>query len=556
MIGLPNILLSICIVCNVGLAVFIYTQDRKSHTNRMFAMFVIFLALWAAVLVGYNLVTDLTIALYLLKSSYVAALLIGVTFYFFSIYFPSDKDPSRDHQLMIFLPAIALILAIFSPTFLTLGIIVHPWGKETVLGLPEYLTFVGFFTYLFVGGLLRIWWKGFQAKKRLLRMQLFAIAGSVSIAGALGMYFNLILPSPFFEDFRYVWSGPLFTFCIAITITYSIFRFRLFNAKAILAELLVFFLWISILTQTLLAEPGQAQLISLGLLIMVILVGILLMRSVHAEVETRERVEKLAQNLEEANTRLRELDRQKSEFIGIAAHQLRTPIAAIKGYSSLILEGSYGKTTKSLHEVTKTIFDSSARMADTIADFLNVTRIEQGKMEYHMETMDLSETVASTIATFQLAAKEKKLSLTFETDTCPQSAHTIIADPGKIQHVINNLIDNAIKYTPAGAVTVRILCDQQKRTIRVEVKDTGAGIPEDAIGGLFMKFVRARNAKNINVTGSGLGLFVAREMIEAHKGRIWAESAGEGKGSTFIFELPLANPNDIEQSAQSGSIRV
>ena len=131
----------------------------------------------------------------------------------------------------------------------------------------------------------------------------------------------------------------------------------------------------------------------------------------------------------------------------------------------------------------------------------------------------------------------------------------IYADPGKIQHVINNLIDNSIKYTPEGSVSVHVSCDKEKKTIRVEVKDTGAGIPKDAIGGLFVKFVRARNAKNINVTGSGLGLYVARQMIEAHQGKIWAESEGEGKGATFIFELPLGIPQSIEQSPESGSIR-
>lgn len=335
---------------------------------------------------------------------------------------------------------------------------------------------------------------------------------------------------------------PIMNFAVIlypIVIGYAILRLQLFDIRVATAQGLTFLLWLFVGMRVLLSPNPQEAYINGTLFVAVVLLGFFLIRSVNKEIITRIKIEKLAIDLELANVRLKELDRQKSEFIGIAAHQLRTPIAAIKGYSSLLLEGSYGNLPKHFHDVVKTIFDASDRMADTILDFLNVTRIEQGKMEYTKEDMDLEETIRNTIATFQLSAKEKKLTLAYTSDNCTKEKHHIVADPGKIQHVINNLLDNAIKYTAEGSITVHLSCNQTAKTIRVTVTDTGAGIPEDSIKGLFEKFVRARNAKNINVTGSGLGLYVARQMIEAHGGTIWAESAGEGKGAVFIFELPL-----------------
>ena len=168
-----------------------------------------------------------------------------------------------------------------------------------------------------------------------------------------------------------------------------------------------------------------------------------------------------------------------------------------------------------------------------IEDFLNITRIELGRMKYEFVTLNFKELAEKVVNDQQSAAKQKGVVLNYHAEG---GKYTINADPGKINQVISNLIDNAIKYTPAGAVDVTV--NDGKGVVRLAVKDSGVGIPAEVMSKLFEKFVRADDAGKINYAGTGLGLYVAKQMVEAHKGKIWAESEGAGKGSTFIVELP------------------
>jgi len=539
MLDLPNIFLSITAVCNIGLAIFINRRNRKSPTGFFFALFTIFLAFWAIALIGYSIVDDHFVALYLMKASYVSALIIGVGFYFFSIVYPNEKEPSKLHQFVITALLLAFIIPLFFfSTFFTKFIVEHPWGKETILGLPEYCLFVGLFSFLFVGGLIRTWVKVLRSVG-IIRIRLLFVALSVTFAGLLGMYFNLYLPSPFLQDFRYIWSGPLFTFFIATTIVYSIFRFKLFDVRVITAELFTFALWMFILVQTLLAPDPKQQITNALLLIATIIIGIFLIRSVNKEVDSREKLEVLAKKLQTANSRLRELDRQKSEFLSIATHQLRGPLAGIRGHLSLIIDGSYGKMPARAKEVIEKIFFSSGLLTQTINDFLDVSRIEQGSMQYDMKTFECDSLVKEVVEELQPLAKERNLKLSFA-DECDGQC-TVHADYAKLRHIFFNLVDNATKYTEKGWIKATVKKDPKKKILRVEISDSGIGIGKDEIAGLFEKFVRARGASGINIHGTGLGLYVAREMVEVHKGKIWAESEGKGKGSTFVVELPTSS---------------
>lgn len=538
MLDIPNILLSITALCNAGLVLFIYTKNRASPINIYFGLFALFLSFWALVLLQFRLIDDLELALYLMKASYVCALLIGVSFYFFSFSFPENKMPSTLHQSLVTVVSLVFIgLLLLNKTFLTREVVQHSWGKEVLLNIPEFLFFATIFVYLFCGGLLRIWHKYF-ASQGILRYQSFAVGASVTLAGITGMYFNLWLPSPYLQNFKYIWSGPLFTFLIALTITYSIFRFKLFNTKVIVTELVTFALWVFFFVQLLLSDSMQALMINIVLFGVITAIGLLLIKSVQAEVEAREKVERLAKDLEKANARLKELDRQKTEFVSIASHQLRSPLTAIKGYASLLLEGSYGKVSAAGTDAIKKIFDSSRYMAASIEDFLSVSRIELGTAKYDMKPLDAASMAKEVTEELIPAAKDKQLELAFK-DRCDGKC-SIVGDIGKLRQVVLNLIDNSIKYTPKGGITVTTELDSVKRVVRITITDTGVGIPTEVMPTLFKKFSRAKNANEVNVMGTGLGLFVAKQFVEAHKGKLWAESLGQGKGSSFIIELPLA----------------
>lgn len=261
----------------------------------------------------------------------------------------------------------------------------------------------------------------------------------------------------------------------------------------------------------------------------------LLIRSVNKEVQNREKGERLARYLANANARLRELDKQKTEFVSIASHQLRSPIAAIKGYTSMIVEGSYGKVNENLDEPLKRILESGQRIGVMVDDFLNVSRIEQGRMTYDMRRHDVCDIIHSVTKELQVVANEKGLRLEAG---CSKKGFYVNADEGKLKQIFSNLIDNAIKYTPKGSITVTVQKLEKEQKILVKIKDTGIGIAPEEVPKLFQKFNRASNANEANVLGTGLGLYIAREIMKAHEGWIDVESEGLGKGSTFTVELP------------------
>ncbi len=257
----------------------------------------------------------------------------------------------------------------------------------------------------------------------------------------------------------------------------------------------------------------------------------------------------LYQDLEHKNVELNALNVQKTEFISVASHQLRGPLTAIKGYASLVLEGDFGEISVPVREAIETMFKSTQALVVIVGDYLDVSRIEQGKMRYDFSDFDIQPFIASIINEFQPNVKVSGLSLTFNTK---KGDYFIHADQGKVKQVISNLLDNAIKYTPRGKIEVTVLRTPSDK-IQVIFKDTGVGIPADVMPKLFDKFSRAPGASQTNITGTGLGLYVAKKMMEAHRGRVWAESEGKDKGSTFILELDALHktPNALNTKLET-----
>lgn len=241
--------------------------------------------------------------------------------------------------------------------------------------------------------------------------------------------------------------------------------------------------------------------------------------------------------LQDANEHLKQLDTAKSEFLSIASHQLRTPISALKGYLSMMLEGDFGPVPPKQRQVISDLFESAARLARLINIFLNVSRIESGRFKLDKTMVNMNDLVDSVIKELQVQAKGKNIQLNFKPDKLlPQ----MYLDSDKIREVILNLVDNAIKYTPKGSITIETY--QEGKEFHFKSMDTGIGIrPEDAKS-LFRKFVRGTGIAQINTQGSGLGLYIAQRVVTEHGGRIWVESPGLDKGSAFHFVLPIMEP--------------
>lgn len=234
-------------------------------------------------------------------------------------------------------------------------------------------------------------------------------------------------------------------------------------------------------------------------------------------------------------TREKRIERVKSEFVSIAAHQLRTPLTGIKWSLNALLEEDLGKLGKDQKKLVSDGYDATLRLIELINDLLDTARIEEGRFGFRFINQSITPMVERVFKRYRSIAKEKGISLNLELpkDKLP----SMNLDEEKIGIVIDNLIDNAIKYTiPGGTVRIQVVKDKQHVTIRVI--DTGIGIPKSQYHRVFTKFFRAVNAQLAETSGTGLGLYVARNIVTEHKGTFSFESK-ENKGSTFSFSLPI-----------------
>ncbi len=242
----------------------------------------------------------------------------------------------------------------------------------------------------------------------------------------------------------------------------------------------------------------------------------------------------VSEKLKEANQQLKILDAARAEFITMASHQLRTPPSSIKWFLSAILADEFGKIDGELREALRKIDATNSSQISLIDALLNVSRIERGKLEFVYEVADLLEITALTVDQLQPLAQQKNLKLRFVKPTT--GLPKIVMDKEKIHQVVSNMIDNAIKYSKQGEILVSL--QQTATNLELKVKDTGKGMEKDELYAAFQKYGRGKDSKKY-AAGLGLGMYLAKVIVDQHNGKIWAESKGIGQGSIFAFSLPI-----------------
>lgn len=234
-------------------------------------------------------------------------------------------------------------------------------------------------------------------------------------------------------------------------------------------------------------------------------------------------------------TREKAIDKLKSQFVSVAAHQLRTPLSIIKWSLGMLLGGDIGKITKDQEQTVDKAFQTNERMIRLVNDLLNVSRIEEGRYVYQPKIVQFEELVKDICDSSKDRIKAKKIS--FKLNLGKSKKEKVVkVDVEKMTLAIKNLVDNAISYTPSGGeIEVKVKRGRQK--IEFSIRDTGMGIPKKEQDKVFSRFFRGTNAVKKETEGTGLGLFISKNIIEAHDGKIWFESK-EHKGTTFYFTLP------------------
>jgi two-component system, NtrC family, sensor histidine kinase KinB len=239
----------------------------------------------------------------------------------------------------------------------------------------------------------------------------------------------------------------------------------------------------------------------------------------------------------------KQFEEMKLDFVSMAAHELRTPLTSLKGYLYILVRDYKDTFDEKESTILMRVNIATQRLVGLVENLLNVTRIERGALTVHLEPSDWITNVKQVISDLTDQAKDKKLELVFEE---PQDmVPSVFVDKFRINEVLTNLLSNAINYTQPGG-HIRIWIEQTETEIVTHVRDTGEGIPAEALPHLFTKFFRVSGKLEQGSKGTGLGLYIAKSIITMHNGRIWAESEGLGKGSTFSFTLPLKGPKTDE----------
>ncbi len=240
-------------------------------------------------------------------------------------------------------------------------------------------------------------------------------------------------------------------------------------------------------------------------------------------------------HLKDDHDRMVRTDKIKSEFMSIATHQLKSPMAKMKWALQAIMSANLTCITPQQKELLDTAYDTNEKMIRLVSDLMGVKETEESTLGYNFKNSSIEEVIKKTIENFKIPAEQKRVILEF-INTSP-GLPPLTIDPWKINLALGNLIDNAISYTPEGG-KIEIKLESFGNSVRISVKDSGIGIPEAEKGKIFTKFFRADNALKVKQGGTGLGLYIAKNIIKVHGGELWFNSI-ETKGTTFYFTIPF-----------------
>ncbi|OGH85837.1 MAG: hypothetical protein A2493_02315 [Candidatus Magasanikbacteria bacterium RIFOXYC12_FULL_33_11] len=511
----------------ITLGFFVWMKRPKEQLHILFFLYSFTISLW---LLGTFFLFNATNELSQIKADrliYAPVVFIPIFLYHFGLLY-CKCEKKQKHLLILGYILAFLFLPLSQTDYFLKGLYYYKWGVHTVAQTWHHIFLIYFAIYfiLFFLNLVKLYKKSVGISKKQIKYLLvgFAILDSIGPLAFLPAYGIPVYPIVFL-------SGVPF----AIIVAYAIIKLNALDLKTIAVEVVVTVLNFVILLELFFSKSFLEALARGIVLIVVVIFSSVLVHSVKKEIKRREELVILANNLEKANLRLQELDQQKTEFLSIASHQLRTPLTIIRGYIELIGDGAYGKVHKPLKEVLKNMDESNDRLMTLVEEFLDITRIEQGRTKFTFEDKNINDLIDSVVKELSMKPEfaVKKLKIVWKPE---KEITNIYMDEEKIRHVVFNFLDNSIKYSDKG--TIKVSVEKEDNGYTVRIKDQGFGFNKEDEVNFFQKFYRGKNVQGTNVNGTGLGIYVCKRFIEKHGGHVWAKSPGLGKGSEFGFWIP------------------
>jgi signal transduction histidine kinase len=512
----------------LGFGLLIYDADRFSKINIRWFILSVCIAVWGLALgevVSAGDAHTAFIAQYFLDA---AAIFIPVAYFGFA----SELAHLRNYKWRYLSYVIALGLVAFSLTsYFKVGMI-QRFGFYWIDPGPYYNVFPLFFAIFSVIAtwiLVRAYMK---SSDRLYKHQIFntLLAGIIGISGGFTNFFPQVINIyPF---------GNYFVILYIFFVSYGVLRYKLLSAKVITTQIFAGAIVLVFLFNLLQVESFQDWLIRFLLFVLVLFFSIFLVRGVYREVYQREKIQILADGLEQAN-------KEQESLLHFVTHEIKGYLTDSRNTFSLMLQGDIGPLNEDQKTITQEAYKKISDGVDTVMMILQASNLKGGALKMDKQTFDFVSAVKEVSETLANDAKAKNLDYDVAIDK-DMATLSIDGDRELInRHVVRNLIDNAIKYTQKGTVSIFLTKKPPTSTMPhgsalFAVKDSGVGITDEDKKRLFTEGGRGKDSVKMNVHSTGYGLFFAKGIVDAHQGKIWAESAGPGQGSTFFVELPLA----------------
>lgn len=531
-------------IINLFLGLSVYLNDRRATLNRLFLLFIISVTIWSSTNFLEEITNNKTLISILWRIDFGSALLVGLSFLFFSYYFPfKNRKSSRKLLAAISIIVFLTIIVSISTNLVVKEIQYYSNGIKFING--ELFIFYEFIIFILFGHSIFNLLKKIRISQGETKKQIIYILIGFLISTAIALVTNLIIPrflqTPTSISKFGVYSIIFFTVFTA----YAITKHHLFNIKVIATEILTALMAIMLLVRIPLSKTTDELMFNLLYFHIFLVLGILLIRTVWLEIHRIEEIEKLnkeklaaydkikkqADELKLANIDLQKLLEMKTEFMRVASHQLRTPTSSIMGMLSMLAEGSVPPEKRD--GFIKMAYEASEKLSIIIRNVLSATSLDSGRLELSFQKADLKDIIHKAVNECKKLALQKKLALRVN---MPENLPLITADTHWLKQVFNNLIDNAVFYTPKGEITIDV--KDNLNNITATIQDSGVGISVEDKDRLFKKFTRGQHAQQVHPDGSGLGLYIAKSIIDLHHGMINIQSDGQGKGAAVEVVLP------------------
>jgi len=436
---IKNILVFFGILLNIYFAILIHFKSERSKANIIFESTVWAIVGWCISMLLYRTVAlnDELWARFL----YFFPTFIPTGFVLFGLYFPVKKT----HKVWVYLIVLLNVLvALFTliPRQVIQEVITPTYGEKIIrFGWAYYYIYLIYIPLFFLLAYLVLLKRYKESSSTIIRSQIITILVGLLIASTVGMITNLVLPT--LGVFSANWAGQFFTFIWIASATYAIVKHGFLDVKVFTTQVFVVIILLVLLARLFTFTTLTNFFLDLGVFVVVLVFSVFLVKSVTGEIRQKE-------ELTELNEKLKTLDAQKNEFISMAAHELRAPMTAIKGYISMILEGDVGNIPPKAREYLVDVNSINDRMVRLVNNMLNVSRIEEGRMSFQFEKDELSRVIRTVYSQFLPEANRKGLD--YKVQIPSDIKDKVYADVDKLHEVVGNLISNAIKYTEKGHV--------------------------------------------------------------------------------------------------------